>query len=102
MPFGGVHPSTLARLLRNGERMDAPENSTCSSEVYVCYYYAASLYFCGCRFATVMQQCWESDPDKRPTFSQLTVAIDAIATAMTGYMELSVFSAESDENNKSE
>ena len=46
-----------------------------------------------------MQQCWENDPDKRPTFSQLTVAIDAIATAMTGYMELSVFSPESDENN---
>ena len=58
-------------------------------------------YYCGYRFATVMQQCWESDPDKRPTFSQLTVAIDAIATAMTGYMELSVFSSESDdvENN---
>ena len=42
-----------------------------------------------------MQQCWDSDPDKRPTFSQLTVAIDAMATIMTGYMELSVFSAES-------
>ena len=54
-------------------------------------------YFCGYRFATVMQQCWESDPDKRPTFSQLTVAIDAIATAMTGYMKLSAFSDESDE-----
>ena len=36
--FGGVHPSTLARMLRNGERMDAPENSACSSEVYVCYF----------------------------------------------------------------
>ena len=46
MPFGGVHPPTLAKMLRNGERMDAPENSACSSEVYVCYTYCeASLSF---------------------------------------------------------
>ena len=35
MPFGGVHPSTLANMLRHGERMDVPENTACSSEVYV-------------------------------------------------------------------
>ena len=45
MPFGGVHPSTLAKMLRNGERMDAPENSACSSEVYECYCCEASSYF---------------------------------------------------------
>ena len=45
MPFGGVLPMTLAKMLRNGDRMDAPENSACSSEVYVCYYCEASLYF---------------------------------------------------------
>ena len=56
--------------------------------------------FSTCRFATVMQQCWEGDPDKRPTFSQLKVAIDEMVTSMTGYMELSIFPAESFEAEK--
>ena len=52
------------------------------------------------RFATVMLQCWEGDPDQRPTFSQLKVAIDKMVTSMTGYMELSIFPAESFESEK--
>ena len=88
---------SIANFLRSGERMDPPENSACSSEVYVLFSMQHHMHtFFVCRFATVMQQCWEGDPDKRPTFSQLQVTIDAMVTSVAGYMELSVFSADSE------
>ena len=33
MPYGGLLPTTIAKMLRDGERMDAPDNLACSSEV---------------------------------------------------------------------
>ena len=43
------------------------------------------------RFDKLMRQCWDSVPDKRPTFSQLCASVDAMLTIVAGYMELSEF-----------
>ena len=85
---------SIAKMLRCGERMDAPDNSACSSEVYRTEFIEviANITCSPCRYRAVMQQCWEGDPDRRPTFSQLVTTIDTIVTPMAGYMELSVFS----------
>ena len=40
-------------------------------------------------YKMVMQQCWLSDPDQRPKFSQLRAEIDGILTAMAGYLDFS-------------
>ena len=40
-------------------------------------------------YKMVMQQCWLSDPDQRPNFSQLRAEIDHILTSMTGYLDFS-------------
>ena len=45
-----------------------------------------------CRFNTLMMQCWDSDPNKRPTFSQLQANISAMLTNTAGYLDLSAFS----------
>ena len=33
MPFGGLTPLSLPKLLRDGERMEAPDNQACSDEM---------------------------------------------------------------------
>ena len=35
MPFGGLTPLSLPKLLRDGERMEAPDNQACSDEMLV-------------------------------------------------------------------
>ena len=35
MPYGGLSPLSLAKLLKDGERMEAPDNAACSQEMYV-------------------------------------------------------------------
>ena len=40
-------------------------------------------------YKMVMQQCWLSDPDQRPKFSQLQNQIDGILTTMAGYLNFS-------------
>ena len=45
-----------------------------------------------CRFNTLMMQCWDSDPDNRPTFTQLQTNISAMLTITAVYLDLSAFS----------
>ena len=37
-----------------------------------------------------MQQCWHSNPDLRPRFSELRTQIDTLITEMAGYVEFSI------------
>ena len=51
----------LFQLLRDGHRMDCPQN--CPAEVYY-----------------IMRECWNADPANRPTFSKLIDDLDRILT----------------------
>ena len=35
MPYPGVSPLELTRMLSNGQRMDIPDNAACSEEMLV-------------------------------------------------------------------
>ena len=35
MPYGGLSPLSLSKLLKDGGRMEAPDNAACSQEMYV-------------------------------------------------------------------
>ena len=39
-----------------------------------------------------MKKCWESDPEDRPTFSELVNSIEAHADFLTGYVDMSELS----------
>ena len=40
-----------------------------------------------CRYAG-MQDCWESEPEKRPPFSELVSTISSFLESVAGYLEL--------------
>ena len=88
---------SVPRLLKGGERMEAPDNAACSQEMYI---HIATANIDGMHvllllislihsYKTVMQQCWHGDPDQRPIFSQLRDQINSIVTTMAGYLEIS-------------
>ncbi|CAG2225130.1 RET [Mytilus edulis] len=68
-PYPGVPPERLYNLLLAGYRMDRPEN--CSDELYA-----------------VMQKCWKTDPQDRPTFSKLADIFDRMLQHHAEYLEL--------------
>ena len=35
IPYGGLSPLSIPRLLKGGERMEAPDNAACSQEMYI-------------------------------------------------------------------
>ena len=35
MPFGGIVPYSLPKILQQGERMERPNNAACSQKTYV-------------------------------------------------------------------
>ncbi|XP_056404237.1 protein-tyrosine kinase 6 [Hyla sarda] len=59
-PYPGLHNSELLRYLKKGNRMEAPHN--CSDKIY-----------------KVMLDCWQENPQKRPTFNDLKISIDNLA-----------------------
>ncbi|XP_063819207.1 protein-tyrosine kinase 6 [Pseudophryne corroboree] len=60
IPYPGMSNSELFGFLKKGQRMEAPPN--CSDKIY-----------------NVMLECWEEDPKKRPTFSELKPYIDNLS-----------------------
>nr|DBA22050.1 TPA: hypothetical protein GDO54_013125 [Pyxicephalus adspersus] len=60
IPYPAINNSELLQYLRKGKRMSAPKD--CSEKIY-----------------QIMLECWNADPHKRPTFSELKVSIDNLA-----------------------
>ncbi|XP_072033584.1 tyrosine kinase receptor Cad96Ca-like [Amphiura filiformis] len=68
-PYGGMAPKQVVEFVRRGYRMERPVH--CSVDVY-----------------NVMMACWSTDPDRRPTFTQLSVDIGRILNLKTDYVSL--------------
>ncbi|KAJ7405384.1 hypothetical protein BTVI_69191 [Pitangus sulphuratus] len=56
-PYPGIAPERLFNLLKTGYRMERPEN--CSEEMY-----------------NLMLRCWKQEPDKRPTFTEISKELE--------------------------
>ncbi|XP_065681617.1 mast/stem cell growth factor receptor Kit isoform X2 [Hydra vulgaris] len=74
-PYPSINNRELLALLKSGYRMDRPEN--CSERLY-----------------DIMLQCWNEDPLKRPTFTEIREHFDAIISQNDSY-----FNFEIDEKN---
>ena len=35
IPYGGLSPLSIPKMLKGGERMESPDNAACSQEMYI-------------------------------------------------------------------
>nr|XP_022336376.1 vascular endothelial growth factor receptor 2-like isoform X2 [Crassostrea virginica] len=70
-PYPGIPNEDLFRLLKDGYRMDQPEN--CSTDIY-----------------QMMLSAWHPHADCRPTFSDLRQKLESMLEATKSYINLSV------------
>nr|XP_020657948.1 proto-oncogene tyrosine-protein kinase receptor Ret isoform X2 [Pogona vitticeps] len=68
-PYPGIAPERLFNLLKTGYRMEKPEN--CSEEMY-----------------NVMLRCWKQEPDKRPTFAEISKELEKMMVKSRDYLDL--------------
>ncbi|XP_075114026.1 proto-oncogene tyrosine-protein kinase receptor Ret [Leptodactylus fuscus] len=68
-PYPGIAPERLFNLLKTGYRMEKPEN--CSDEMY-----------------NLMLKCWKQEPDKRPTFSEISKELEKMMVKSRDYLDL--------------
>ncbi|XP_048585733.1 uncharacterized protein LOC5507024 isoform X2 [Nematostella vectensis] len=69
-PYPTISTRDVFVMLRSGYRMEKPD--ICSDEVY-----------------TIMKHCWEDQPKKRPTFSDLRMKFEYMLEADNPYLDLS-------------
>ncbi|XP_041364044.1 proto-oncogene tyrosine-protein kinase receptor Ret-like [Gigantopelta aegis] len=69
-PYPGIVPERLFSLLKTGYRMDRPDD--CTEEMYA-----------------VMQKCWKTAPEQRPSFTLLANILDSMLQQHREYLELS-------------
>uniref|UniRef100_A0A671PIG2 Proto-oncogene tyrosine-protein kinase receptor Ret n=1 Tax=Sinocyclocheilus anshuiensis TaxID=1608454 RepID=A0A671PIG2_9TELE len=68
-PYPGIAPERLFNLLKTGYRMEKPEN--CTDEMY-----------------NLMLRCWKQEPDKRPTFSDISKELEKMMVKSRDYLDL--------------
>ena len=59
-PYPGLKSSQMEDLLSVGYRMESPDH--CPPRVY-----------------DLMRHCWENEPDNRPTFSEVIIALNSMS-----------------------
>lgn len=73
--------------------MSKPDNSACNQEMYVslradpCHSVFNNIFHCIYRF-DLMMQCWEYEPERRPTFTELYAKTASYVERLAGYLEL--------------
>ncbi|XP_064395067.1 tyrosine kinase receptor Cad96Ca-like [Halichondria panicea] len=64
---------SLVALLREGRRLEPPQNVACSTEM-----------------VSLIASCWYEDPEERPSFDELATQLDKVLSNMVGYVELNM------------
>src|SRR4051812_39814518 len=71
-PYPGMAAAEVIKYVREGNRLLKPEH--CKREMYNIMYY-----------------CWDTNPEKRPTFTQLVDYLDKLLISENDYIELDRF-----------
>jgi len=71
-PYPGLAADEVIKKIRDGYRLEKPEH--CKREMYNIMYY-----------------CWDTDPNQRPTFTELVDLLDKLLISENDYIELDRF-----------
>ncbi|XP_071842854.1 uncharacterized protein [Apostichopus japonicus] len=71
-PYPGMSPRQVMQSVQNGDRLPQPDH--CSDEMY-----------------SLLQLCWEQDPAKRPSFTQIRMSLEDMMEADQGYLQMDNF-----------
>lgn len=69
-PYPGINVAQLPQQLEAGYRMPKPLNAACTEEIY-----------------SVMVQCWDLGPSRRPVFTELVKILSSQLVAAADYMD---------------
>eukprot|EP00731_Ephydatia_muelleri_P021568 Em0014g159a len=75
LPYAGVDPCDLPKLLERGRRLERPENAACPETMY-----------------SLMLECWDSNPEDRPSFIKIGSSLSKALMTMSGYLDVSLVS----------
>eukprot|EP00731_Ephydatia_muelleri_P021558 Em0014g149a len=75
LPYAGVDPCDLPKLLERGRRLERPENAACPETMY-----------------SLMLKCWDSNPEDRPSFIKIGSSLSKALMTMSGYLDVCLVS----------
>lgn len=71
-PYPGLAAAEVIKKVRDGYRLEKPDH--CKREMY-----------------NIMFYCWNTDPNERPSFSELVQVLDKLLISENDYIELDRF-----------
>ncbi|XP_019853754.1 PREDICTED: uncharacterized protein LOC100636458 isoform X2 [Amphimedon queenslandica] len=85
VPYGGLSPMSIPKLLEEGHRMNKPNNNACCDNMY----------------NEMMLQCWNASPEERPSFLNLLQKIERILMSMANYLDINqMFTLQEEESTE--
>ena len=103
IPYTAMSVREVLQLLKGGGRLDKPENAACSHDMWVRSSGQLTLMILAnhsaiwflplhtfCNRYTMMLDCWNSDPEKRPCFLQVVTTLSNMLQRVSGYLDLPV------------
>ena len=89
IPYPGLDPKAIVKMLDTGDRMIKPLNTACTDERYIhvtfCYLELLKIiYFVS---YSLMVSCWNENAAERPHFSDIKQTLEQAIAPLADYME---------------
>ena len=107
VPYPGIDSCDLLISLKNGRRLEKPENAACSETMLArkrvhipCLSHV--LKWCIISRYSLMLRCWDADPEDRPSFTKIAQTISKSLQIMSEYLDLSMVQAANTQDGNNE
>ena len=92
LPYAGVDPCDLPKLLERGRRLERPENAACPETMSAKMDTYLQLFKLSDFRYSLMLECWDSNPEDRPSFIKIGSSLSKPLMTMSGYLDVCLVS----------